>query len=742
MTPQDLLALAQKALQEPGDLLKESDIPEELAPLSEFIGTLIKENRNLRKDHQVAVDYIRQKINELLIIIGTVPLRTEELDEQHLIAIDPLGIISQSFIQILEHLRETNEKLSLAMDDIRAIFESVGGGLLVVDSESRILSCNKRLMEMFVKDEDQDEIIGKKCREIICVDNYLEEQCSFKQLMETREAVFFTDWKYNNNHYNIAATPIKDSQGNVLRSVMLYMDITELIDARSALSAEKDRLSFTLESIAEGVVATDEHSRITLMNRVAEKLTGWSMEEALGKKICEVLAVREDGEEQVACKDLLEHIYSDKATVQRTGNAVLTAREGKERLIYLSAAPIRYQDKSVTGAILILRDITGEKKLEEEISKEVRIESLGVLAGGIAHDFNNLLTSVLGNISLAKTLTSSSSSIYPLLSETEKSSYRAKSLTQQLLTFAKGGAPVTNVTSTIELIKESAEFSLRGANVKCEYHIPDNLWPVEVDEGQISEVIQNMVINADQAMPDGGKIEIVAENVEPDRLKNVPLPPGKYVRISIFDHGRGIPPETLKNIFDPYFTTKKAGSGLGLAICYSIIKKHHGLITVDSSLGKGTTFHIYLPATAKKLLNKSQQKVDGANRNGKILVMDDEELIRDITSTMFKVSGYQVELAEDGQEAIEKYTAAMEKGEPFDVVLMDLTIPGGMGGKETIEKLLEIDPGVQAVVSSGYATDPIMSNYKQYGFCQVIPKPYVLEELIGTIGEVIDCSTN
>jgi CheY-like chemotaxis protein len=315
----------------------------------------------------------------------------------------------------------------------------------------------------------------------------------------------------------------------------------------------------------------------------------------------------------------------------------------------------------------------------------------------------------------------------------EKAALQAKKLTQQLLTFARGGTPIIQTTSITELITESTNFTLRGSNVSCEFFIPDDLWFVNVDEGQMGQVINNLIINADQAMPEGGKIEVSAENITVGEEQALPIKKGKYVKITIKDRGIGISKEHLERIFDPYFTTKQKGSGFGLAITYSIIKRHRGHITVESEVGVGTTFSIYLPASFEKMPMKEKIEKKVVSGAGKILVMDDEEVVRDVAGEMLKQIGYEVEFAKDGAEAIELYNRAKESGNAFIAVILDLTVPGGMGGVETIKKLLEIDPGVKAIVSSGYSNDPVMANFSEYGFSEVVPKPYEIQK----VGEVV-----
>jgi PAS domain S-box-containing protein len=729
--------LVSQAIKEQDESLSVQAIDSEYEPLAALINDLLQENNALRNNHLVAVDYIRDKINQMLKVIGTAPLKPEELDEKHLIGLDPLGIISRSFSQILDHSNLTNKDLRLAKDEIQAIFDSVGGGLLVMDNDRKILTSNSQFREMFSPHED--EIVGRTCYEVVCGNkDHPRETCCFKQMTESGRLATQADWRLGDKHFSVVATPIKDSLGNIVRCVLLYIDITELIKVRIALDDERERLAITMGSIAEGVIATDNEGRIALMNKVATELTGWSEEEAMSQPICSVMNI-EDQSEAKSCSDFFSDIMLHKEPrVERIDNTILINRHGTRRDIYLNAAPIHQYDRSIAGTILIFRDITKEKRLDEELTKANRLESLGIFAGGIAHDFNNLLTGVLGNVSLAKIMADPKGKIHHLLDETEKATSRAKGLTQQLLTFAKGGMPVKKLVPTGELIKESVEFSLRGSGFSFGLKMADDLLPVEVDEGQINQVIQNLVLNALQAsQKDGGIIELTANNVDIAENQEPLLAPGRYVKITVTDHGKGISPNNLNQIFDPFFTTKENGTGLGLATCYSIVRKHHGNITVESEEGKGTTFIVYLPASGKELVELLNLPEGAVGGSGRVLVMDDEELVRTVTKSMLEHSGYEVELANDGTKAIEKYKKAVQEGRPFDVVLMDLTIPGGMGGKESILELLAFDPKVRAIVASGYSNDPIMADCRSYGFQRVIPKPYKLEELNTVVAEVI-----
>jgi len=304
-----------------------------------------------------------------------------------------------------------------------------------------------------------------------------------------------------------------------------------------------------------------------------------------------------------------------------------------------------------------------------------------------------------------------------------------------LLTFAKGGAPVKEIASIKAILKESSSFVLRGSKSGCEFSIAEDLWSAEVDVGQISQVINNVVINADQAMPEGGIIQVVATNLMIEGSHGLPVKPGRYINISISDQGVGIAEKHLLKIFDPYFTTKQEGSGLGLATNYSIIKKHDGHITVESRLGVGTTFHIYLLASYKAIPEKEKVKV--IKGQGRILVMDDEASLRKIAGRILEKLGYEPEFAKNGAEAIRMVNEAQESEKPYHAVILDLTIPGGMGGKDAVNKLLEIDPEVKAIVSSGYSDDPVMSNFQEYGFKGMMPKPFTSQSLSKVLHEVL-----
>src|SRR5208283_1886752 len=359
------------------------------------------------------------------------------------------------------------------------------------------------------------------------------------------------------------------------------------------------------------------------------------------------------------------------------------------------------------------QDITDRKKLEEQLHQSQKLEAIGTLAGGIAHDFNNLLQGIFGYISIAKLNAADKNKSIAALEQAEKALHMSVNLTTQLLTFSKGGKPVKKKITLQPLIENSVRFALSGSSTDYRINLDSDLGLVDADEGQIGQVIQNIVLNADQAMPMGGTIVITAKNLHASK-KGIPQLPeeGKYVEISVQDNGIGISEEYLSKIFDPYFTTKAKGSGLGLATCYSIVRNHGGVIHVSSKPGMGTSVNVYIPAVEADKEGPQISELSPFIRKGRILLMDDEELIRDVAGRMIEVFGHEVEYAEHGEAAIEKYRAAMESGNPFDIVILDLTIRGGMGGKETVGKLLAVDPKIKAIVSSGYSNDTVVSDYR------------------------------
>ncbi len=537
------------------------------------------------------------------------------------------------------------------------------------------------------------------------------------------------------------ATPIILNNAIVgLRGVSV--DTTTIKQAELKIKQTNELLQAIYNNTSDSMMVIDTQSyKIISANETFLKQHGMKEEQVLGKTCYEITH-----EYTTPCAPP-DDICPLQATLLNGQAATAVHKhfisDTEHRFMEVSTSPIRDAGGNIVQVIHVSRDITERLRAEEEHQKTARFESIGTLAGGIAHDFNNILTGILGNIQLAHGYLKENrtDTAQEMLTEAERASFRARDLTQQLLTFSRGGAPVKQVLSVNQLIRDSATFALRGSKTKPEFAIPENLWAVEADKGQLNQVIRNLVLNADQAMPNGGTISISARNVASSQQISPPLPEGNYIEITVKDQGIGIPQAYQDKIFDPYFTTKQKRSGLGLATSLSIIKNHGGTITFESQVGVGTTFHVYLLAITE-VIKQENPKAEITTQSkpvatGKILVMDDEAMILLLLSRMLKGVGYEVVPTKNGTEALREYTQAMQSGKPFNAVILDLTIPGGMGGKETITKLLEIDPGVKAIVSSGYANDPILAEYKQHGFSGVVNKPYDLKQMQETLVRVL-----
>ena len=524
--------------------------------------------------------------------------------------------------------------------------------------------------------------------------------------------------------------------GMMVSRVQVRRKTREIRRSVEALAAEKERLAVTLASVGDAVIATDNDGAVVLLNKVAEDLTGWSQADAIGSPLDRVFRIVDERDGK-PCENPVTRVLESNRIVALANHTALIARDGTQRAIADSGAPIRDARGATLGVILVFRDMTARRRTEEELLKVRKLESLGVLAGGIAHDFNNILASILGYTSLALRDPDVSDTQRSRLQEVEKAANRARDLTQQLLTFSKGGEPVKRIASVPTVIRDSADFVLRGGNVRCAYRFADELWSAEIDPGQISQVIQNLIINAAQAMPDGGVIEVSAEN-HTQTVPEASLAAGKFVKIEIRDHGIGIPAVLRERVFDPYFTTKQEGSGLGLAITHSIIAKHDGQISVESTPEVGTTFTIHLPATTGQAAAPMERTApELGHRAAKLLIMDDDEMMRELTTEMLSLKGYQVEAAKEGDEALAIYARAVESDDPFDLAILDLTVRGGMGGKETVRRILELDPDARVIVASGYSNDPVMAHYQDYGFRAALAKPYDVTAFTATVTAVL-----
>ncbi len=510
------------------------------------------------------------------------------------------------------------------------------------------------------------------------------------------------------------------------------------------LADAEQQYHYIVENSPDMIYTLDEGGNFSFVNSAFERLLGYTREEIMGRHYSGIIYTGD--------LEKSRYIFNERRTGQRaTYGAELHLKPGRhepaKRGLKVSSegfpvelnsqgiydrSPDR-EEKHFLGTYGVARDIRDRKLLETHLQQSEKMEAVGRLAGGIAHDFNNLLAAIVGNIALVKMNLPAEDETYRRLAEIEKASFRARDLTRQLITFAQGGTPVKEPGPLAEIVEEAATFVLRGSNVRCLFAFPEDLWSVRLDAGQISQVVQNLVINADQAMPDGGIIRVRGENVTVTEAYHLPLKPGRYMRVSFGDQGLGIEGENLKKIFDPFFTTKRDGTGLGLSTAYSIMKAHGGYLDVEASPGEGAVFYFYLPADCTSAAAPPRERKKLRRGSGRILVMDDDEELLTVYRRVLRRLGYTPVLVHEGIEALAAYREAQAAGEPFDCVVLDLTIPGGLGGKATVAELIKLDPGVRAILASGYAGGGLHAEYGRFGFKAFVEKPldiYNLSEVL------------
>ena len=643
----------------------------------------------------------------------------------------PLYTIGQ--LEDITEKKKAEEALKESAEHYRLLFEAANDAIFLMDGE-RFVDCNAKTLSIF----------GCTREQIINQPPYLfspkfqpDGRASKGKALEKINGALggnpqFFEWRhcqYDKTEFDAEVSLNKLTLSGKPYLLAIVRDVTERKKAEKALRASEEKFRTMVENSNDMIWMMNTEGKFIYVNKRAEKVTGYKISEVLGKEIDDFVPT---GDIAQLKKVLQESLKGDSQHFQ----ANIIHKNGSLLTVSINKAPI-YKDGKIVGAVSFARDITEELQLKKELTKAEKLESIGVLAGGIAHDFNNFLTGILGSLSLAKMGLNSDSETFEYLDEAEKATVRARDLTQQLLTFSKGGEPIKKTTLITNLIEDTVSFVLRGSNVKPEFFFDKNLDQVEIDAGQISQVIHNLILNAKQAMPGGGTINIRVQNKEFKEETNLPLEKGKYVKIIITDEGTGIPEKILPKVFDPYFTTKQSGSGLGLASCYSIIKKHNGYIAVTSKLGEGTTFKIYLPASKNKIKIKKEDILENLSGTGCILIMDDEEIIRHLSGKILTKFGYTVDYAKEGSEAIQLYKQALGNNRPYDAVILDMTVPGGIGGLETLEHLRRLDSNVRAIVCSGYSNDPVMADYRKYGFCGVLPKPFRPKELGYIIKQVL-----
>ncbi len=631
-----------------------------------------------------------------------------------------------------EALRENEERF-------RSIVENTNAGYFFIDRDGLIQDVNESWIKMYGY-SSFDEIVGKHFTIIQKMEDVESAKAFVKGIMRKDHKYMTGEFSRkckdgSIGYHTFSARPVSHF-GEVIGIEGFIIDSTERKLLEKSLQISKKEWESTFDAMSDWVSVIDLDHQILRSNRSGEKFLSIPLGEMIGQTCYKLVHGSEEPIPECPLQKMLQ--THEHETVD------LYVQE-MNRWLRVSIDPIMDEDGNLTKAVHIVRDITEYKEMEAEVLKAKKLESLGTLAGGIAHDFNNLLSVIVGNIELAKDGIKYDLDVLDNLKEVEKASIRASDLAAQLITFAKGGKPIKKAASIGELVKNAVSASLSGSGINCEFSIPDDLFPVEIDALQIKQVIRNIVINATEAMNGKGIINVYCENAAVGEKDRLPLKAGKYVLLSIKDQGIGIAAENLLKIFDPYYSTKDMGAdkgqGLGLATCHSIIKKHDGFITAESELAVGTTLFVYLPASEKKMIAPEPIKKLVSEKpevgRGKILMMDDERMLRNLIEQMLSPFGYDVALAQDGTEAVELYRSAMESGKPFDAVILDLTVKSGMGGKTAVQKLLEINPHAKAIVSSGYFNDPVMTDYKKYGFAAALPKPFTLKALKDTLSKVL-----
>jgi PAS domain S-box-containing protein len=672
--------------------------------------------------------------DKLIVLNRELQAQTEELN----CAYRDLQKLTDAIREYAETANHAYQEAERRASELDATIAAIAAGVVIYDNSGEIIRINDFALHVLGGSSEAISLVNQE-QPGARFKQYKAEGSLYK-LKETPlyralhgevirdEEMFIAEKNENPLWLSVTLAPIFDNNHRSTGVILIFTDITQRKrKMEDRLASERELLNVTLNSLGEGVVTMDKDERIIFINQAAAKLTGYSQEEAIGKPVNKIIYILDDITSEPIEKISSQAVFS---------YPILVTRDLREIAVSVTSSPIKDMDGRIIGTVIVIQDTSEKQKVEQNMLKTAKLESLGILAGGVAHDFNNILAGILANLQLAATKLKRHEDITKYLEATAGITRKASELTKQLLTFAKGGDPVRKSTSIIELIKDTVQFILSGSKVRAEFHLPENLWVVDVDEGQITQAINNITINAEQAMPIGGVLQIYGENVTIEGAGQ--YTPGRYIKLTIKDHGIGIPEEYINKIFDPFFTTKKTGNGLGLSTTYSIIKKHNGYLEVKSAPGIGTTFYIFLPASKAQLTLKKAKREIIVNEKAKILLMDDEDTIRNVGGEMLTYFGYQVSLAGDGQEAIKLYKEAKDSGEPFDVVVMDLTIPGGLGGIETISVLRKIDPEIKAIITSGYAGDVVMSEYKRYGFSGVVTKPYRIDELNEVLMKVID----
>lgn len=658
-----------------------------------------------------------------------------ELTVTRLPVVDPP--IFMGYLRDITHRKHAEEAVIKGEKRFRSLVESSFDMIVVVNSENKIVFADGATYRIL--GYSRDELVGQNGFDLIYSADKEQAANMFVKTIQNPDESLRVEVRAV--HKDGSIRWIEVSGQNLLNDTAVggivanIRDITERKKTTEALREAEEKYRSIIENSVEGFFQTTLQGETIMVNSAFARIFGYASPDEFRESVKNIRQIYQDTEQRT------EAIRQISETGFLRGYEMKGRRKDGSHFLFSTNVRAVYDDQGqlhyFEGS---LEDITRRKELEGHMLQAQKLESLGMLAGGIAHDFNNILTAILGNISLAKSFDESREQLLNRLTEAEIATLRASELARQLLTFSKGGAPIKKLVSIQRVIEHSVKFALSGSNIQSQYFFQKGLRPVEVDEGQISQVVQNLVINSQQAMPAGGTIRVEAKNltIKENAVPGVAIKKGDYLLILFRDQGTGILKEHLSKIFDPYFTTKQKGSGLGLSITYSIIQRHHGHITVESEPGVGTTFFIYLPASSDAVLSPEKSEAEIMTRGkARILVMDDEESILRVAAETLKNLGYEIGLAKNGNEAVEMYKKAKDSGQSFDLVIMDLTVPGEIGGIETLRRLKEIDPPVKVIVSSGYSNDPAMADFKGSGFSERLIKPYRAFEVSEVVNRVL-----
>ncbi len=675
--------------------------------------------------------------------IMTAEGRISLIQEHSVLSLDDQGqgSICQGVLQEISNYQVVQDELRRWDQELYSLTENLPDIIGRLDRNSLILYLNRWLESQ--ESIPPEQYLGKQLSELGLsqhVSDLFDDKIQTVFTRGTSESLEITHQTFQGMRmFEVRFCPEFDDQMDIITVLLILRDVTDVRAAESAFKESDQNFSQLAETIDSVFWIWDiKLQRIVYVSPAYERLWGGDEKKLLKNPVDWLRVVSPEDRRRVEHL-FLRHMNGKSLDIEYR----IIAKNHEVRWIHTRTFPVEDPTGEVSRVIGLAQDVTERKKWEEERVRAAKLESLGLLAGGLAHDFNNLLTAIVGQLSLAKYGLDHSHRLFPKIAEAEHASLRAQDIARQLLTFSKGGVPVKKEVSLKEILEDNARLALAGSKVKPVFHIPSDLWSVDVDVGQICQVIHNLVINARQAMEDGGECIIQAHNLRKDEVESFRfdhLPetfPDRWVRIGIVDKGVGISKENLAKIFDPYFTTKSTGSGLGLATSYSIIKSHGGTLSVQSEVAMGSTFSFILPAISEENILEHPIETDVKFGQGKVLIMDDEIQIRKVLGEMVETCGYHCQTTKDGEEALRVFKQAQIAGDPFAAVILDLTIPGGLGGKDVVIQLLDLDPLVRAIVVSGYSNDPVLANYQDYGFKGRVAKPFNLVDLSSVLNSVI-----